>query len=310
MRYKQAAILLMSSSVWLSPGHVTADSDYGTAGDAVKNVCTEAAYFKASSQAATEALQQRIRDIETRRRQSIFWRLAAANTPTGKFQRQLQALAIFADKTAQDAEQALAGAATAVSDYIAIASTWTGALVTAEQAANLEHKSTGKHTKGGSGASATVKLTQHKNTDVCTETELKDTQGKPVSVTLTGMKKLKISTAAAANLEGHSHTLTLKGCNGDEDPNSGCNQNNVFGAAATTNDVIMLHASASSKAFIIAASTPATRVYSGSTGTDIGATTAAPQTFRGGHTYSKAFIPSKTDIEKCVVQSYSCTATS
>nr|APD72649.1 variant surface glycoprotein 1125.290 [Trypanosoma brucei] len=296
MQYKQAAILLMSSSVWLSPAHVTADSDYGTAGDAVKNVCTEAAYFKASSQAATEALQQRIRDIETRRRQSIFWRLAAANTPTGKFQRQLQALAIFADKTAQDAEQALAGAATAVSDYIAIASTWTGALVTAEQAANLEHKSTGKHTKAGSGASATVKLTQHKNTDVCTETELKDAQGKPVSVTLTGMKKLKISTAAAANLEGHSHTLTLKACNADTQKPASCNQNNVFGAAATTNDVIMLHASAGSKSFIISTSTPTARAYTGSTGTDIGATTETSQTCRSSHTYSKAFIPSATDI--------------
>nr|APD73546.1 variant surface glycoprotein 1125.1321 [Trypanosoma brucei] len=309
MRYTPAVILLMSSNVWFSPAHVTADSDYGTAGDAVNSVSNEAAYFKASSKAAAESLQQRIRDIEGRRQQAIFWHLAAVDAPTGKYQRKLRALAIFADKTAQDAEQTLVTAATAVSDYTTIANTWTGALVTAEHASKLEHKSTGKGTDGGSGASATVKLAVHKSSDVCTETEVKDAQGKPVPVTLTGMKKLKLSTAAAHNLEGHSYTLRLKGCNGDEDPNSGCNQNNVFGAAVATNDVIMLHNSANSKSSIISASAPNDRPYTIGAGTDIGATTEASQTCRSGHTYSKAFIPSKTDIAKCVVQSYSGTAT-
>ncbi|SCU68051.1 uncharacterized protein TEOVI_000671900 [Trypanosoma equiperdum] len=110
------------------------------------------------------------------------------------------------------------------------------------------------------------------------------------------MKKLKISTAAAHNLEGHSYTLTLKACNGDAQAHANCDQNDGFGAAAATNDVIMLHNSANSKSFRISERSATPRVYSGSTGTDIGATTETSQTCRSSHTYSKTFISSATDI--------------
>ncbi|SCU71564.1 uncharacterized protein TEOVI_000314500 [Trypanosoma equiperdum] len=294
LKFLLHAVVATVASVAALMTHAVPSAEFGPAGDAVTDRCKEAAFFKAAAEAAENELQQIRQAVTPIRQQAVFLSLGAENEPEVQENARLRALADYAGDHAAAAEGAITAAEQKVSHYQALVNRWIGALVTAENAAALTFKTTGKGTGGSSDSTATAKMELTAAAEQCGTVELKSETGAKVDVSMHDAKKLKISPKSVITLTGHSHTATFTAYNGDAA--SATPQNSVFDTTPPTNNVIMLAGSATSKSFHLTATKPETRPYSGTAGTTIGATPAAAFLCRPTHTYAEKFLQTADDI--------------
>nr|AGH61280.1 variant surface glycoprotein 1233 [Trypanosoma brucei] len=294
LKFLLHAVVATVASVAALMTHAVPSAEFGPAGDAVTDRCKEAAFFKAAAEAAENELQQIRQAVTPIRQQAVFWSLGAENAPEVQENARLRALADYAADHAATAEVAVTTAEQKVSHYQALVNRWIGALVTAENAAALTFKTTGKGSGGASGATATAKMELTPAPDQCATIELKTAGGEKVEVSMHDSKKLKIRPKSVITLAGHSHTAKFTAYAGDTP--SATPQNTVFDTNTPTNDVIMLAGSANTKSFHLTTTRPAPRTYAGTPGTTIGATAAAAFPCRNGHSYAQKFLPEAVDI--------------
>nr|AGH60767.1 variant surface glycoprotein 1860 [Trypanosoma brucei] len=261
LNYLLHAVVATVASTAALMTHAVPSAEFGPAGDAVTDRCKEAAFFKAAAEAAENKLQQIRQAVTPIRQQAVFLSLGAENAPEVQENARLRALADYAGDHAAAAEGAITAAEQKVSHYHALENCWIGALVTAENAAALTFKTTGKGTGGSSGSTATAKMELTAAAEKCQTLELNTPDGEKVPVSIHGAKKLRISPTNVITLAGHSHTATFTAYAGDTP--SATPQNTVFDTTPQTNNVIMLGGGANSKSFHLTATTPATRPYIG-----------------------------------------------